>query len=92
MPQIASIRAAIDASIDFYVGRHRIPEIIRVAAPAYLKSGLRNSPDIHPCGRHIENTALALSRERVRRAQIAIEMIGRYCRKANRTPWGPKAK
>ncbi|MEZ5351581.1 MAG: U32 family peptidase [Bryobacteraceae bacterium] len=92
MPQIASIRAAIDAPIDFYVEapdniggfiRHfEIPEIIRVAAPVYLKFGLRNSPDIYPCGTHIESTALALSRERVRRAQIAMEMIRRYCPEA----------
>ncbi|MBM3814851.1 MAG: hypothetical protein FJW20_24770 [Acidimicrobiia bacterium] len=46
-----------------------------VAAPVHLKLGLRNSPDIYPCGTHIEGTALALSRERVRRAQIAVEMI-----------------
>jgi hypothetical protein len=102
MPQIASIRAAIDAPIDFYVEapdniggfiRHfEIPEIIRVAAPVYLKFGLRNSPDIYPCGTHIESTALALSRERVRRAQIAMEMIGRYCPGAAMTPWAHRAK
>ncbi len=89
MPQIASIRSAIDAPIDFYVEApdniggfiryFEIPDIIRVAAPVYLKFGLRNSPDIYPCGTHIENTALALSRERVRRAQIAMETIRRYC-------------
>ncbi|MEZ5403012.1 MAG: U32 family peptidase [Bryobacteraceae bacterium] len=96
MPQIAGIRAAIDAPIDFYVEapdniggfiRHfEIPEIIRVAAPVYLKFGLRNSPDIYPCGTHIENTAVALSRERVRRAQIAMEMIRRYAPEASMTP------
>ncbi|MFN7919975.1 MAG: U32 family peptidase [Bryobacteraceae bacterium] len=87
LPQIASIRAAIDAPIDFYVEapdniggfiRHwEVSEIVRVAAPVYLKFGLRNSPDIYPCGTHIENTAIALSRERVRRAQIALELLRR---------------
>ena len=53
--------------IDFYVEApdniggfiryYEIPELIRVAAPIYLKFGLRNSPDIYPCGTHIENTA-----------------------------------
>ena len=74
--------------IDFYVEapdniggfiRHfEIPDFIRVASPIYLKFGLRNAPDIYPCGTHIENTAIALSRERVRRAQIAYEIIQRY--------------
>ncbi len=88
LPQLASIRAAIDAPIDFYVEapdniggfiRHfEVPELIRVGAPLYVKLGLRNSPDIYPSGTHIEATAVALSRERVRRAQIVREMIGRY--------------
>jgi hypothetical protein len=96
IPQIASIRAAIKAPIDFYVEApdniggfiryYEIPELIRVAAPIYLKFGLRNSPDIYPCGTHIENTALALSRERVRRAEIAMEMISRYCPDAVMSP------
>jgi Peptidase family U32 len=96
IPQIAAIRAAIKAPIDFYVEApdniggfiryYEIPELIRVAAPIYLKFGLRNSPDIYPCGTHIENTALALSRERVRRAEIAMEMIARYCPDAVMSP------
>lgn len=98
LPQIAAIRAAIDAPIDFYVEapdniggfiRHfEIPELIRVAAPVYLKFGLRNAPDIYPAGTHIENTVLALSRERVRRAQIAMEIIARYAPQAVRSPLG----
>ena len=98
IPQIAAIRAAIKAPIDFYVEApdniggfiryYEIPELIRVAAPIYLKFGLRNSPDIYPCGTHIENTALALSRERVRRAEIAMETIRRYCPEAVMSPVG----
>lgn len=96
IPQIAGIRSAIHAPIDFYVEApdniggfiryFEIPELIRVAAPIYLKFGLRNSPDIYPCGTHIENTALALSRERVRRASIAMETIARYCPEAVMSP------
>ncbi len=87
IPQIAGIRAAIDAPIDFYVEApdniggflryYEIPELIRVAAPIYLKFGLRNSPDIYPCGTHIENTAIALTRERMRRAEMALGFIAR---------------
>ena len=87
IPQIAGIRAAIDAPIDFYVEApdniggflryYEIPELIRVAAPIYLKFGLRNSPDIYPCGTHIENTAIALTRERMRRAEMALGFISR---------------
>jgi hypothetical protein len=96
IPQIGAIRAAIQAPIDFYVEApdniggfiryYEIPELIRVAAPIYLKFGLRNAPDIYPSGTHIENTALALSRERVRRAEIAMEMIRRYCPEAVMSP------
>ena len=88
LSQVAAIRAAIDAPIDFYIEApdniggfiryYELPDLVRVAAPVYVKLGLRNSPDIYPSGTHIENTALALSRERVRRAQIACEMLARY--------------
>jgi hypothetical protein len=88
LPQLAAIRAAIDAPIDLYVEapdniggfiRHyETPEFIRVAAPLYVKLGLRNSPDIYPCGTHIEATAIALSRERVRRTQLVLDMVKRY--------------
>jgi len=88
LPQIAAVRQAIDAAIDFYVEapddlggtvRHyEIPELVRVAAPIYVKFGLRNAPGIYPSGQHIESTVLALSRERVRRAAIGLALLRRY--------------
>lgn len=88
LPQIASIRAVTALPLDIYVEvpdgfggfvRHfEVPELVRIAAPVYVKLGLRNSPDIYPCGTHLESTAIALSRERVRRARIALDMIERY--------------
>jgi hypothetical protein len=60
-----------------FVRHHELPEIIRVAAPVYLKFGLRNAPDIYPGGGHLEATAVALSRERVRRARLGLELLGR---------------
>ena len=98
LPQIASIRAAITKPIDFYVEApdniggflryYEIPELIRVASPIYLKFGLRNSPDVYPSGTHLENTVIALSKERVRRAQIACEHIERLCPEAIMSPLG----
>ena len=96
LPQIAAIRAAVDAPIDFYVEApdniggfvryYEIPDLIRVAAPVYLKFGLRNAPDVYPSGTHLEHTVIALSRERVRRAELAMEMIARYCPEAAMSP------
>lgn len=96
LPQIAAIRQAIDAPIDFYVEspddfggavRHyEIPELVRVAAPIYLKFGLRNAPGIYPSGQHIESTVLALSRERVRRAAIGLDILRRYSPEAVASP------
>jgi hypothetical protein len=57
-----------------------------VAAPIYLKFGLRNSPDVYPAGSHLENTVIALSKERVRRAEIACGMIRRYMPHAVMSP------
>jgi hypothetical protein len=98
LPQIASIRAAITKPIDFYIEApdniggfiryYEIPELIRVAAPVYIKLGLRNSPDVYPSGTHLENTVIALSRERVRRASIAMETIAAYCPNAEMSPLG----
>lgn len=87
LAQIAAIRAAVDVPIDFYIEApdnqggfvrlYELAELIRVAAPVYVKFGLRNAPNLYPSGTHLEQTAIALSRERVRRAQLAMEMLGR---------------
>ena len=85
--QMAAIRAVTDAPLDVYIEstddmggflRHyELPEIIRVAAPVYVKLGLANAPGLYPAGTHLEATAVALSRERVRRARLALELLGR---------------
>jgi hypothetical protein len=87
LPQIAAIRAAVDTPIDLYIEspdnlggflrQYELPELIRVAAPLYVKFGLRNAPNLYPSGTHLEATAVALSRERVRRAQLALELLDR---------------
>jgi hypothetical protein len=87
LAQIAAIRAAVDVPLDLYVESpdslggfvrlHEIPELIRVAAPVYLKFGLRNAPDVYPSGTHLDAVTVALSRERVRRARLGLELLER---------------
>jgi hypothetical protein len=87
LAQIAAVRAAVDVPLDVYVEApdnlggfvrlHEIPELIRIAAPVYVKFGLRNAPDVYPAGTHIEATTIALSRERVRRARLGLELLAR---------------
>ena len=96
--QLAAIRAAIDIPLDVYVESpddlggfiryYEIAEIVRVAAPVYVKFGLRNSPFIYPSGSHIGDTAIKLARERVRRAQIGLEFLSRYAPDASMSPLG----
>lgn len=88
LAQIAAIRQAVDIPLDVYVEApddlggfvrlYEIAELVRVAAPIYLKFGLRNAPNIYPVGKHIEPVSLALSRERVRRARIGLDLLARY--------------
>jgi hypothetical protein len=87
LPQIAAIRAAVELPLDIYVEApdnlggfvrlHEIPEIVRIAAPVYLKFGLRNAPDVYPSGGHLEDVAVALTRERVRRARLGLDLLAR---------------
>ena len=86
--QLAAVRAAIDLPLDLYVEVpddfggfvrfYEVPELIRVASPIYVKLGLRNAPGIYPTGLHLEDTAIKLGRERVRRAGLVLDLIKRY--------------
>ena len=88
LPQIAAIRAAVDLPLDMYVEapddfggfvRHyETPELIRIGAPLYVKLGLRNAPNIYPSGMHLDDVAIKLSRERVRRAALVMGIIQRH--------------
>lgn len=92
LAQLAAIRAATDLPLDVYVEapdelggfvRHfEIAEIVRVAAPVYLKFGLRNAPNIYPSGTHLTPTAVALGKERVRRAELGLGLLRRYAPEA----------
>jgi Peptidase family U32 len=98
LPQIAAIRQAIGAAIDLYmespddfggaVRHYETAEVVRIAAPIYLKYGLRNAPPLYPSGLHQEALVIALSRERVRRAAIGLALLERNNTKAP----GPRPK
>jgi hypothetical protein len=98
LAQIAAIRQTVDIPLDIYVEApddlggfvrlYEIPEIIRVAAPVYIKFGLRNAPNIYPAGTHIESTSIALTRERVRRARIGLDLLQRYYPEATTSQLG----
>ncbi|GAA1297811.1 U32 family peptidase [Pseudonocardia xinjiangensis] len=85
--ELAAVRAAVDIPLDVYIEspndlggfvRHaEIADIVRVAAPVYLKFGLANTPVIYPSGTHLDQVTTALGRERVRRAQIGLERLHR---------------
>ena len=85
--QLATIRKMTAMPLDIYVEApddvggfvrySEIGEFIRLAAPVYLKFGVRNAPNIYPSGLHLEAQATQLGRERVRRARIAWEAIQR---------------
>jgi hypothetical protein len=82
---LAEIRAVTTVPIDMYIevpddqGGHvrfyDVPDVVRVAAPVYLKMGLRNAPNIYPAGAHLAAAAEALGRERVRRAELVLRLL-----------------
>jgi hypothetical protein len=98
--QIGAIRQAVDIPIDLYievpdnfggfVRYYEMPQIIQVAAPVYFKFGLRNAPDIYPSGRHIEDLAVNMARERLHRARIALDLLEEYAPDAKMSPLGSK--
>jgi hypothetical protein len=85
--QLAEIRSICDATLDFYieapdniggfVRHHEIYEIVRVAAPVYIKFGLRNAPDVYPSGAQLSGTVRESTRERVRRARLGLDELAR---------------
>jgi hypothetical protein len=87
LARLAALRQVVSIPIDLYIESpdglggftryHEIAEIVRVAAPIYLKFGLRNAPNIYPSGIHLEQAAIQTARERVRRAALGLEMLAR---------------
>jgi hypothetical protein len=88
LQQIAAIRSQVDIPVDVYVEgpddfggavRHyESADLVRVAAPIYLKFTIRNSPGLYPSGAHIQGLVESSARERVRRAAISKAILDRY--------------
>jgi hypothetical protein len=97
--QLAELRAIAALPIDLYVEApdgmggivrgHEAADLIAVAAPMYMKLGLRNARPLYPSGLHIEADAAAIGREKVHRARVALEWIRRSGR--DLTQSGPGA-
>ncbi len=83
--ELGQLRSACSAPLDVYVEVpddqggfvrfYEVPEIVRLAAPVYVKLGLRNAPNIYPSGLHLEELAVKLGRERVRRAELVVRLL-----------------
>jgi hypothetical protein len=83
--ELGELRSACSAPLDVYVEVpedqggfvrfYEVPEMIRVAAPLYVKLGLRNAPNIYPSGLHLDELAVQLGRERVRRAELVLRLL-----------------
>jgi hypothetical protein len=88
LQQISAIRSQVDIPVDIYVEgpddfggavRHyETPDLVRVAAPIYLKFTIRNSPGLYPSGAHIQGLVESTAKERVRRAAISKAILDRY--------------
>ncbi len=83
--ELGELRTGCRAPLDVYVEVpddqggfvrfYEVPEMIRAAAPIYVKLGLRNAPNIYPAGLHIAGLAVQLGRERVRRATLVLRLL-----------------
>jgi hypothetical protein len=83
--ELGEIRSACSAPLDVYVEVpddqggfvrfYEVPDMIRAAAPLYVKLGLRNAPNLYPSGLHLEELAEKLGRERVRRAELVLRLL-----------------
>jgi hypothetical protein len=92
LAQISAIRSTVDIPLDIYiespdnlggfVRHYELPRLIEIASPVYAKFGLRNAPDVYPSGGHLDATAVELSRERVRRARVGLDLLARSGSKA----------
>jgi len=87
LAELAEMRAACDLPLDLYVEApdslggvvrgEQLADLAIVCSPLYAKFGLRNSRGLYPSGMHLQRDAELIGREKVRRAQIALEWAAR---------------
>ena len=85
--ELCEMRAVTKLPIDLYVEApdglggvvrgNEIADLVAAASPLYSKFGLRNSRPLYPAGLHLENDAIIIAREKVRRASISMEWLQR---------------
>jgi hypothetical protein len=88
--ELYEMRAVSHLPIDLYVEApdglggvvrgNELADLVAVAAPLYVKYGLRNSRPLYPSGMHLESDAAMIGREKVRRASISLEWLKRDSR------------
>ncbi len=101
LDELADMRAVCDLPLDLYVEApdalggivrgEQLADLAVTTSPLYAKFGLRNSRPLYPSGGHIEADAIAIAREKVRRAQIALEWVGAPRRRAG-DPVAPRRR
>jgi hypothetical protein len=87
LDELADMRAVCALPLDLYVEApdalggvvrgEQLAELAIAAAPLYAKFGLRNSQPLYPAGLHLEAQAVAIAREKVHRARVALEWLER---------------
>ncbi|MBC9719332.1 hypothetical protein H9Y04_43170 [Streptomyces sp. TRM66268-LWL] len=100
LQQFTEIRRVSGAPVDLYVEApddlggyvrmYDVAELIRRAAPVYLKFGLSKAPGIYPYGAHMRDTALATARERVRRGRLVLDLLARLGADSGMSPLGSR--
>jgi hypothetical protein len=86
--ELSEMRSVTPLPLDLYVEApdslggvvrgEQAGDFIAVASPLYVKFGLRNSRGLYPSGMHLQDDAAIIGREKVRRAQIALEWLTRH--------------
>jgi hypothetical protein len=87
LAELAELRRATALPLDLYVESpdslggvvrgNELADLVGAGAPLYAKFGLRNSRPLYPAGEHVVGEAVAIAREKVHRAAVALEWLRR---------------
>jgi hypothetical protein len=98
LAELAEMRNVCDLPLDLYVEApdylggvvrgEQLGDLVAAASPLYAKFGLRNSRALYPSGMHLQDDAELIGREKVRRAQIALEWTARTGRELRQSEPG----